>query len=449
MGGLPRRATTVDAERARGPVFVVDGGSLFAKSPSVDPLLLGQAREKARVIAAAYARSGVDAMLPAAADLALGVEFVSALAQEHRLPYVASNLECDGGAPFPPARTATAGGVTLRVVGLVGEEHRAPGCRVTDPGAALSRALAGAGEDLVLLLADRPSAEVDALVQAVPGVDLVIGTDRRLLQNPAALPNGGLRLGAGSRGKEVGVFRFELTPGAERWADEASTARLAQQKDRYAERLAKERAAVATDPGDARATRQVEFLEKRIAEVEGELAASAAARSGPAHRGTHTLVGLDASVPDHPEVAAMLAAARDAINAAAPTAVAAAQGPFAGSATCLGCHPAEAAQWQATPHATAWNTLVAQNRAGDQSCFGCHATGAFHPEGPQVPAAVGILTSVGCEACHGPGREHVARPKEVDLIRDPGPQGCTTCHDGVKDEGRFDYATYRPKVVHP
>ena len=25
---------------------------------------------------------------------------------------------------------------------------------------------------------------------------------------------------------------------------------------------------------------------------------------------------------------------------------------------------------------------------------------------------------------------------------------CTDCHDGIKDEGRFDLAKYRPQVLH-
>jgi hypothetical protein len=25
---------------------------------------------------------------------------------------------------------------------------------------------------------------------------------------------------------------------------------------------------------------------------------------------------------------------------------------------------------------------------------------------------------------------------------------CTICHDGERDDGRFDYATYLPKVTH-
>lgn len=451
MGGLPRRNTVIEQERAKGPVFVVDGGSLYWKSTSLEAPLLPQQREKARLIARSYRDAGIDAMLPAAADLALGIEFVRELALEFDLPYVASNLGCDDGAPFPRVREAERDGVRWTVVGLVGDHARVPGCRVLDPAEALTAVLAGVEPDLVLLLADRPSTEVDGVLERVPGIDLVIGTDRRMLESPVAAPGGALRLGAGSRGKHVGVLRMQLVEGATRWDDPRAAGRLASQKDRYGQRLATEKAKLAqlTDPAEReRAQRQVDFLTGKVREVEAELAAATSAATGPANRGEHALVGLDDQVKDHPATAALLAEAKPRINAAAPTAALVADGPFAGSAACLGCHPAEAAQWQSTGHARAWATLVSAQRQGDAACFGCHVTGAFHPAGPQSPSAVGSLTDVGCESCHGPGRGHVARPAEVSIVKSPAAQVCTTCHDGEQDEGRFVLETYLPKVVH-
>ena len=137
-----------------------------------------------------------------------------------------------------------------------------------------------------------------------------------------------------------------------------------------------------------------------------------------------------------------------ALEQVAAAGVDAAAGPYVGSATCQGCHPAEFAQWKATPHARAWDTLAA--RSMDPACFSCHSTGSFHPQGPQSAAEVGVLKNVGCESCHGPGRDHAGstatdhRPglAVVDQVT------CVQCHDGVQDEGRFDYASYLPRVVH-
>lgn len=452
MGGLPRRNTVVEAERAKGPVFVVDGGSLYWKQPSIDQALLPQQREKARLIARAYKDAGIDAMLPAAADLALGMDFVRGLAAEFELPYVATNLECDGGPPFARVLQSERGGVRWAVVGLVDDALRVPGCRVVDPASVLASTVAGVQADLVLLLADRPSQEVDRLLDPPIGVDLVIGTERRTLDRPLPAPGGALRLGAGSRGKQVGVLKMELVEGAERWSDPDAAGRIASQKDRYAERLQieKNKLAQTTDEAArARAQRQVEFLTGKVADLEAELAAATTAAPGPANRAENRLVGLDDKVKDHPATAALLAEAKPRINAAAPTATVAVDGPFVGSAACLGCHATETAQWAGTAHARAWASLVNVQREGDAQCFACHATGAFHPAGPRTPTAVGAaLADVGCESCHGPGRGHVERPEDVRMVKTPAAEVCTTCHDGKQDEGRFVLETYFPKVIH-
>ena len=96
-------------------------------------------------------------------------------------------------------------------------------------------------------------------------------------------------------------------------------------------------------------------------------------------------------------------------------------------------------------------SLTEQRRQLDDACYSCHVTGAGHADGPATArAAEGAkLVNVGCESCHGPGKAHVAAPSEVKLRRDPGVDVCIACHDGKQDEGRFDYPTYRPKVVHP
>ena len=125
-----------------------------------------------------------------------------------------------------------------------------------------------------------------------------------------------------------------------------------------------------------------------------------------------------------------------------------ANGPFAGSSACTGCHADQAKQWSSTAHAHAWATLVKTNNERDRACFSCHVTGALHPDGPQDPGAVAGLESVGCEACHGPGKAHAANPPAVEMIAAPGVERCVGCHDGKQDGGRFDPLTYLPQVVH-
>ncbi|MFN7147019.1 MAG: multiheme c-type cytochrome, partial [Myxococcota bacterium] len=444
LGGLSRRNTTLEKLRAEGPVVVVDAGNLFSGKPVLAEKDRPQQVEKARLQAAAYSLAGIDAMLPGAGDLALGIDTVRELAATHELPYVAANLECGGGSVFPSSITIERGGVDIAFVGVVGSNLTDPTCRATEPVAAVKAALEGAKADVVVVLSGQTAQEDEALAAAIPAISLLVnGQDRQQLQQPRPLPNGGLLLASGSRGKQLGVLSFTLTPGATSWRDAGVLARLAEQKDTYASRRKEleERIAREDDPkAKERLGKQADFLAKKAGEIDAQLDA-AARQGGPAHAVTNTLVDMSAGIADHPATAALVAAAKERIAKVETisTVSAVATGPFAGTSACTGCHAAQATQWGTTGHARAWATLSAAGSERDRACFSCHVTGAFHDEGPKDPGAVAGLEAVGCEACHGPGKAHVKNPT-VDMVKSPDVATCTTCHDGKQDMGRFDHA---------
>ncbi len=432
---------------------MVDAGNLFYGKPAVPERDRAQQIEKAKLQAAAYALVGIDAMLPGAGDLALGLPFLDGLATEHKLPYVAANLECGGSSVFPSSITIERGGLQVGIVGVVGNSAKEPGCRATEPIAAAKAAVEAARADVVIVLSGQKTEEDEALAAAVPQVSLIVnGQERQQLEQPRGLPNGGLLLASGSRGKQLGVATLTLTPGATRWRDTKILARYADQKDSYAERkkeLEGRIAAAADDATRARLQKQADFMGRKIAEIEKELATEAST-GGPAHQLDNALVDMGAELADHPATAALVAAAKERIAQVEPisTVSAVASGPFAGSSACTGCHATQAQQWGATGHSRAWATLAAAGSERDRACFECHVTGAFHPDGPKDPGAVAGLEGVGCESCHGPGKAHVSNPPTVEMIARPDVHVCTTCHDGKRDEGRFDAGTYLPKVVH-
>lgn len=433
---------------------MADAGDLLWKSPAVKDADRAQAEVKARLLAEAYALAGVDAMLPGAGELAFGLPFVKELSKQHGLPWIASNLECGGDAPFPASRKVEREGLEVLFVGVEGDNVRAEGCVVTDATAAVSSAVQGTDADLVVVLSGLKADADEALAKAVPRIDLVVnGAERRHLESAELLPEGGLALASGSRGKHLGVLKFTLTQGATAWQDDGSLGQLAARRDRQRKRLEEidKKLQKEADPKvKERLQKQMDFYKKELDKVEADLFVGNG-KGVLAHRGSNKLVGLSADVADHAATAALVARAKEAIDKLgpgemAPSAIA--EGPFAGSSACTGCHAPQAAQWGATPHAKASQTLETAGRANDRECFTCHVTGALHPDGPKDPTAVAGLENVGCEACHGPGKLHIANPQAVRTVRDPGESGCTGCHDGDRDGGRFDYAMYRPKVVH-
>lgn len=125
---------------------------------------------------------------------------------------------------------------------------------------------------------------------------------------------------------------------------------------------------------------------------------------------------------------------------------------YAGTQSCVQCHPSAAKVWRESGHARAFATLVNFRADADPNCISCHtvgfgtATGYRRDTGAESP-----LTNVGCESCHGPGGEHVklrSAGGAVDVhFRPVGAGDCQKCHHGEFSRP-FDYTTFWPDVAH-
>lgn len=450
MGGLSRRNTALDELRKGGtPTFVVDAGQLFWKSPVLPEPQRAEQVVKAKLQAQALALSGLDAMLPADGDFALGRDFVVQTAKELDLPYVVGNLQCSDPLPFPPYRVVERGGMRMVFVGVESSSLKLDGCTVQDPAVAIAEARAER-HDVLVVLSGQHHAEDDTLSSHVPGIDLIVnGADRQVSPAPDPLPGGGLWLGGGSRGKQLGRLDLTLTPGATSWMDQGASGKAADTLDRYSKRrdeLQSKLAGAKDDKERERLERQLTFFQKQVDDAKTKLDASAAQAGGVKNVTTTTMLEMDADVADHAETAKLVAAAKAQLSGGAPEPSTVYTGPFVGSDACKTCHAPEYAQWQTTAHARAWASLEKDHRQGELSCAVCHSTGAQHPDGPKQIGQ--MLQNVGCESCHGPGRMHSADPQVAMTTTDPPQELCVVCHDSTNDGGRFDWATYRPQVAH-
>lgn len=454
----------IEQARKEGPLLVLEGGlSLGPPTAPASEVDLAQRKIKAELIAASFAADGLDAMALGAADWALGVPFVRGLVAEHHLPVLAANLTCDGQKPYPGSVVLEQGGRKIGVVGVT--TGPVEGCEVSDPGAALrDTAVTLAGVDVVVALAPLENErEIVSLAQpdasAPPlGVDLALDSRGRPATAGVDQKNGTWFFGAGSRGKWVGFLELQPVPEGKGWTSPDGTkkeeVRLGMLKDRYASMDGRIAAAQSPELKRRLETQRQAYADE-MAQLEQVIAHPP--DLSRVNRFTVRSVDLDDSVPNHAATAARVAAAKERVTAASgtnpaafvPRVVADTASPFAGGEACVGCHQEQHAQWSTTAHARAWNTLVAQNRALDGECWSCHVTGAAQPGGPQDPMGNAGFRDVQCEACHGPGRAHVAAPAEAKL-QHPSPVSnvCRQCHDGERDEGRFDEATYLPKVAH-
>ena len=120
---------------------------------------------------------------------------------------------------------------------------------------------------------------------------------------------------------------------------------------------------------------------------------------------------------------------------AAYAAEAPADATFVGSKKCRLCHLKEFKTWQATKHATNFETLIGDERK-DPACVTCHTTGFGQPGGFTSEEETPDMASVGCESCHGAGSAHMAASKDApdtgewDTKIDKKPRlACTVCHN--------------------
>lgn len=125
---------------------------------------------------------------------------------------------------------------------------------------------------------------------------------------------------------------------------------------------------------------------------------------------------------------------------------------YAGTQSCMQCHPSAAKVWSNSGHARAFATLVHFQADADPNCISCHTVGFGTASGYRREAsAESPFTNVGCESCHGPGGEHVKLRRAggaVDVhFRPVGAGDCQKCHHGEFSRP-FDYATFWPDIAH-
>jgi peroxiredoxin len=117
---------------------------------------------------------------------------------------------------------------------------------------------------------------------------------------------------------------------------------------------------------------------------------------------------------------------------------------FTGNDACVACHEQEAATWELTSHARAFDTLVTHGQERDPECVSCHVVGFDQPGGFSFANPAVHLENVGCESCHGRGGPHLS----PDFVGEQGYAAvCETCHDKKHSLG-FEFGSFLPGVSH-
>ncbi len=309
QGGLARRKTAVNAERAQGlPVVLMDAGNALFSEPTraQDPL----AQQRAELVLEQMEAQGTVAMAVGARDLSQGLAYLqkATRARSKKMKLLSANLvDKAGKAPFAPSLVVEAGGLKVGVVGVspegtVGGEPGLTGRPAKEAALAEARKLRQSRKvDVVVVLAAIPYQEaVKLAILAGDAVDFVvqsheargIGIGELVGSHAAVFPSGEL-------GKQL--TRLELNvdgPGPS--VDLGSASRARQQLRVVEDNLQKahERLASTRDePTRGELTRTIVELEGRLRQLESELEVKAP-KGGRAHQLSYVTLGL--AVADDP-----------------------------------------------------------------------------------------------------------------------------------------------------
>ncbi|GAB4263066.1 MAG: hypothetical protein Kow0092_13740 [Deferrisomatales bacterium] len=390
-------------------MLFVAGGNLLFKREQLKPEQVEAARITADLILEAYRRMDCAALNVGAYDLSLGIDYLLEMRRQHSIPFVSANLvHRHEGLFFPPYVMREVGGVRVGVFGLV-----SPGLKldkipdayklsVKDPyetAASVVAELQRRGAEYVVLLTDMEGRELRRIAQMDLGVDLIVGSSKRNKLSLPVVAGDTFLVHLDRGGKSVGRLDLTFPPAGE---------------------------------GPSLLDR-VGFRGQRIRNIVY----------------VHNFVQLRVEIPDHPEIAALVAAAkkriaeaqRKGIAEALPSETGGCGKEYVGAQACQRCHPRRHKNWAATEHARAYEALVRENRQYDEECIVCHVLAYECDQGVVNLKSIANFANVQCESCHGPGDLHVQSGGKQPMVVDGDPARiCAKCHTPEKSEGS-DFAS--------
>jgi len=382
-GGLPRRASCTAQFRQRADILAADvGGAACGTSP--------YDRLKFEAILRGEAALGVAAHNVGASEAALGPEYLRDVIRRLHAPLVSANvLAPDGRAICPPAAVCRAGGRTVALVGVLGEQYASEAIQVLPPRQAVLDALAAIRPpcDYVVVLAYMPEDPLRQLAAGLPEADLIVGGPTGQPMIPEAI---GPTLVASATNKGKFLACFEARGDGRHWQG-----RIVELSGRYAD-----------DPAQLANLRQF-YADLARADF------------------TPEQTGLASPPPS-----ALGAGYR-----------------LAGEPSCRECHTDDCRAWHASKHAQAWESLRKKGAQVDPYCQQCHSTGYGLPGGFVSPRRTPKLGGVGCQSCHGPSQAHAEDPEGIKTPLRPAADRCRGCHD-AENSPQFVYDEYWSKIRH-
>ncbi|MBI2503913.1 MAG: hypothetical protein HYW07_11860 [Candidatus Latescibacteria bacterium] len=198
LGGIARRGTLIERQRAAGdPFLLVDAGGFVEGEEELDQL-------RVETYARAMAQLGYGALNLAGGDFHFGAEFIARLARQISLPFISTNLRqpLAGVAPY---LVRPLGRWQVGILGVGAPQAD----QFVDPAAALAAPIAQLrGQvDYLFLLSDLSAAENDTLAARFPELDLIVA--RQALARREGRP---ALVGSAPQGTRLGRLKLQAGP---------------------------------------------------------------------------------------------------------------------------------------------------------------------------------------------------------------------------------------------
>jgi hypothetical protein len=340
-------------------------------------------------------------------ELSVGLEQLQTLAGKAQFPLLSGNIvwQADGKPVFSPATIKTLapgswrGDAPLRI-GILGLCKGNAGflMRTSDdrkvviqsPVKTAARLVPPLRQqsDLVILLTNLTAPEVDTLLAAVPGVDLVLAGDGELVSDNMASPPRASVMYAGNQGKRLGEVRVFFN-----------------------------------HQGLSQVIKTHPFLDSRF----------------PVDPALKTFED-QANVKINEFYREAAATETSVVPGQVPP-----QSLFFGAAECKSCHEAAYPVWERSGHAHAMQSLIDVGQEFNPLCVACHVTGNRRTNGFRNIKLTPNFANVQCEACHGAAGAHMQDPSKPYGKLDEN--SCVSCH--TKDNSpEFVFPSYWERIRH-
>ncbi len=476
MGGLSKKAFQIqniikNNEQER---LLLDSGNLLFKREKIADGV-NQERLKAEAILEVYQKLAYDAVGVGPLDLSGGLDFLRQ-SSHNGFPWVSANIKDEKGQPvFKQWIRKKILSTEIIITALTAKPRKTAEGFVIEQWQTIlpnlfTRINAEKKAPFIILLSSLNYEENRKITEKYPEIHLLISADQHKGNITPQLVNGCIITQTSKQGKYQGLLEINL--GRERvWGKDNAKllADLQNRKGSLDWQLRRLQKKISRTENKAkykktltRISTEKDQLNERIINIK-QIIKKEKAEGAYQDKYKYRFIGLKKNLPNDPITVDLLKRLNQDIrqlhkkgSATQKTGRTKIPAPnnMTGFSLCATCHPVQAEFWKTTNHASAYATLVQDEKQLDLECLPCHLTLNMKRTrlGRMVEKRLlyfpDDLQSVGCESCHGAGRQHANSPEEFKLTRVPAIGICLTCHTPDHDDN-FEYEKKLIKVSCP